>query len=166
MQTKYTQSFKIEAVKKYFTKSIGTTYEEVASNLGISKSTLHYWVKIMKKEKKEWGSRAPLARRPKEWLAAEKLESILETQNLSESELNSYCRSKGIFPHHLQTWKQEFQTGDYKNKRDLGETKTLRAENKILKKELRRKNKALAEAAALLILKKKVQNLWGNEEDV
>lgn len=43
--------------------------------------------------------------------------------------------------------------------------KTLRAENKALKKELNRKDRALAETAALLVLQKKVHEIWGNDED-
>jgi len=34
-----------------------------------------------------------------------------------------------------------------------------------LEKELRRKDKALAETAALLVLKKKVQEIWGDEDE-
>jgi hypothetical protein len=54
---------------------------------------------------------------------------------------------------------------DAKTTNDKVELKALRAENGLLKKELRRKESALAEAAALLILKKKVQSLWGTDED-
>jgi transposase len=36
---------------------------------------------------------------------------------------------------------------------------------KKLERELRRKEKALAEAAALLVLQKKVQAIWGDEDD-
>lgn len=43
--------------------------------------------------------------------------------------------------------------------------KTLRNENKALKKELNRKDKALAETAALLVLQKKVNEIWGSDED-
>ena len=45
------------------------------------------------------------------------------------------------------------------------ENRQLKNENKALKKELRRKEKALAEAAALLILQKKANRLWGYDED-
>ncbi len=45
------------------------------------------------------------------------------------------------------------------------ETKKLRNEIKELKKDLNRKNKALAETAALLVLQKKVNAIWGSNED-
>ena len=45
------------------------------------------------------------------------------------------------------------------------EIKNLKHENKVLKKELNRKEKALAETAALLVLQKKVHEIWGSDED-
>jgi len=41
----------------------------------------------------------------------------------------------------------------------------MKAKNKKLESELRRKDKALAEASALLILKKKANLIWGESED-
>jgi len=48
---------------------------------------------------------------------------------------------------------------------NAGQMKALKEENKQLSKELRRKDKALAEAAALLVLKKKVDEYWDLKED-
>jgi cytidylate kinase len=47
----------------------------------------------------------------------------------------------------------------------LSELKALKEENKRLEKEIRRKDKALAEAAALLILKKKAAMIFGEREE-
>ena len=166
MQTHYAKSFKIEAVKKCLNRSIGETYEEVAESLGMRKTTLYGWVKQMTKGRMEEGATSgPLERRPRDWTSSEKFEAILEVENMSEEEKNSYCRSKGIFPHHLQVWKQEFKSEKSRQRKDKSETKALKAEIKALQKELRRKEKALAEAAALLILKKKVQEIWGSDEE-
>lgn len=61
MQTSYTKSFKIEAVKKYLNRSIGETYEGVAKSLGTSKASLHGWVKQMTEGKmEEWATSGPL----------------------------------------------------------------------------------------------------------
>ncbi len=140
MQTHYTKAFKIEAVKKYLNRSIGETYEEAAESLGTSKASLHGWVKQMREGKMEEGATSgPLERRPRDWTSSEKFEAILEVENMSEEEKNSYCRSKGIFPHHLQAWKQEFKAWKGRQRKDKSEAKALRAENKQLKKELRRK---------------------------
>lgn len=82
--------------------------------------------------------------------------------------MGSYCRQKGIFPHHLEKWKKEFiqleKAGPSQDNR--GEVKQLRGEIKELQVELRRKEKALAETAALLVLKKKVQKLWEEDEEL
>ena len=52
-----------------------------------------------------------------------------------------------------------------KNQALQSENKKLKNENKQLALELRRKEKALAEAAALLILKKKADLIWGVDEE-
>ncbi len=96
-----------------------------------------------------------IERRPNDWSSSEKFEAILEVGGMSEEKMNSYCRSKGIFPHHLQAWKQEFKSAKTTSCKDRTETNALKAEIKTLQKELRRKDKALAETAALLVLKKK-----------
>ena len=78
-----------------------------------------------------------------------------------------YCRKHGIYTHHLTQWKQAFMNMNSHNKTTKHQTeiKVLKAENKTLKKELHRKEKALAETAALLVLKKKVHEIWGADED-
>ena len=81
--------------------------------------------------------------------------------------LSKLCRAQGIYSHHVTQWKLDFISGKpTKNKTvSLTEIKTLKDENKILKKELNRKDKALAETAALLVLQKKVHDIWGSDED-
>jgi hypothetical protein len=74
---------------------------------------------------------------------------------------------KGIFPHHITQWEIDFieqQSVSEKapNRHDL---KQLRQHNKALQKELNRKEKALAETAALLVLQKKVNHYYGSDEE-
>ena len=78
-----------------------------------------------------------------------------------------YCRKHGLFSHQLQQWKEEFmsQKTEQKNTQQLSELKALKAENKLLKQDLRRKEKALAKTAALLVLKKKADLIWRETED-
>jgi hypothetical protein len=73
--------------------------------------------------------------------------------------LNAFCRAQGVFPHHLETWQKEFINSTHKPAQETSD-KSLRDENKQLKKDLQRKEKALAEAAALLVLQKKFQAFW------
>ena len=89
----------------------------------------------------------------------------METQKLTQEELGGWCRERGLHTHHLGQWRREFVEGAGLVKTTQGEVRSLREENRGLKKELRRKDKALAETAALLVLKKKVDLIWGESEE-
>ena len=103
---------------------------------------------------------------PYHWTSAEKMEAIIEASKFSNEDLGEYCRKQGIFPHHLGAWKAEFiECQDKSRINNSTELKGLKNENKALAAELGRKEKALAETAALLVLKKKAHTLWGNSEE-
>lgn len=102
-------------------------------------------------------------KRPQDWTREEQLDVLLESAKLSEEELGAWCRQKGIHTHHLKKWRKELaqeQSGGQD-----GNVRKLKKEVKDLKKELNRKDKALAETGALLALKKKVDAIWGEEEE-
>jgi hypothetical protein len=101
-------------------------------------------------------------KRPSDWTLAEKLTALQETHALSGEALNVWCREKGLFAHHLTSWKNEFCAP--KTPVPVAQMRTLKDENDNLKKEILRKDKALAEAAALLVLQKKFRALWEDEE--
>ena len=168
MQTNYTKSFKIEAVKKFYMRKAGQSLSSIANSLRIAKSTLREWIKKMDQE--DLNSPSPsrggkVEKSPYQWSFGERLNALMGSNGLSGEELGSYCRQKGIFPHHLEKWKEEFIQLEKTNFKDnRGEVKQLRGEIKDLQGELRRKEKALAETAALLVLKKKVQKLWEEDE--
>lgn len=169
MLTKYSKQFKIEAVKKVFTREKDTSISSIARSLGIKISTFHGWVKAM--ENKDLTEDFPtsgeiIQKSPYQWSVKERFDSIIESSKLSKEELSEYCRKKGIFPHHLENWKNEFIKSFSKGRSDSTETKKLKNEIKTLSFELKRKEKALAEAAALLVLKKKATDLWGLKEEV
>jgi transposase len=167
MQTKYSKKFKIEAIKKALSRSSDTTLTSIAHSLDLKMSTLCGWIKNMSNKEDS----APLSREgvdkksPYNWTAKEKLDALLESNNLSQEEISEYCRKKGIFPHHLERWKAEFINSSDKQKvgrsTEIGD---LKNQVKSLNTELRRKEKALAEAAALLVLKKKIHDLWDSDE--
>jgi len=99
-----------------------------------------------------------IPQRPEDWTPTQRLEAIMQSAALDQEPLNAFCRKQGIFPHHLDDWKQAFI-----NSYPSSNTKTdnaLRLELNQVKKELNRKEKALAEAAALLVLQKKCQAFW------
>jgi 3-hydroxyisobutyrate dehydrogenase-like beta-hydroxyacid dehydrogenase len=94
---------------------------------------------------------------------------VVETAALSESELGEYYRKKGLHPEQVKQWKQQcpqgFQSNGQQAKILKQQTKEDKAEIKWLKKDLRFKEKALAETAALLVLRKKLIAFYGEEPE-
>lgn len=99
-----------------------------------------------------------------EWPAAAKFAAVLETATLSEIELSEYCRSKGLYPEQIQAWREACIQGQLsvraQHQAEKAQTKADKKRIRELERELRRKDKALAEAAALLILQKKLDAYW------
>jgi len=175
MRAKFSQSFKVQAVEKALSRSDLTSLREISDSLGIGQSTLQKWiVKSRSQEFESISNEGILSvgarikeRRPQDWSPEEKLDMIIRCAVLSEDEVSNICREQGLYPHHVKQWKRDFVGGAAVNtpvNRPL-EAKHLRQENKALKKELNRKDRALAETAALLVLQKKVHAIWGNDED-
>lgn len=99
----------------------------------------------------------------------ERFTIILETASLNEMELGEYCRQKGIYPEDIKSWKDTFiQDSSSTTKKSKSQRQQEHQQSKTIQQlssELRRKDKALAEAAALLVLQKKFQALWTESED-
>ncbi len=176
MKTRFTQSFKIQAVEKALSRTEETRLQEIAENLGVGYSTLGKW--IAKANKQELGavsdetasslSRMTKERRPQDWSLEERLSMVIACGSLDEAAVSEHCRSQGLYPHHIKQWQEDFmsETRLNNNAKTRSERNELKRENTALKKELRRKDSALAETAALLVLQKKVNAIWGNDEEV
>ena len=172
MSQKFTEGFKIQAVEKALKRSPEITLVEMAETLGVSRSALQRWITQTKNHELE-ASTFPMPimtnkeKSPQDWSSEERLKMIIESNGLSEEAISELCRAQGIFPHHIKEWKQQFIAGTVLSSETKKQVsiKTLRNEIKALNKDLNRKNKALAETAALLVLQKKVTALWGNNED-
>jgi hypothetical protein len=87
---------------------------------------------------------------------------------MNEAELSVYCRERGLYPEQIGQWRRACEQA---NDWDRSQNKRLRESRKIdgkrikaLKRELKYKDKALAETAALLVLRKKAQAIWGDGE--
>jgi transposase-like protein len=136
--------------------------EQIAEEHGVGFSTLQRWLR----EAKRAGEpvMAKKEKRPQDWTKEERLNALLEAAKLSDEELGAWCRQKGLHTHHLEKWRKEL--AQEQPKTENATSKQLKKEIKDLKKELSRKDKALAETSALLVLKKKADAIWGdNEED-
>jgi len=107
-------------------------------------------------------------KRPEDWTSEEKFAAVLEATGIPDEQLGAFLRSKGLHETHLQQWRLQMLSGldkktapRKKTKRNGTDVKKIKA----LEKEVKRKDKALAETAALLVLKKKVHQIWGDEDD-
>ena len=159
MKAVYSKAFFEQALVKVFTRG-DRTVSSVADDLNMNCHTLKNWMKrgtvsqsneLVTKEK-----------RPQDWSAEEQLLALQESHSLSGEVLAAWCREHGVFAHNLTAWKTAF-CAESKAAPSQRELRVLKDENEQLKRELVRKEKALAEAAALLILQKKFRALWEGE---
>ena len=160
MTTKYSEAFIEQALAKAYSRG-DRTISEVADDLNVKHHTLKYWMK--NKSVTKSGVSATREKRPQDWTAEEQLVALHDTHGLSGEALQAWCRDRGIFAHHLSSWKTAFCTEGKEPASGAREVRALKDENVKLKRELVRKDKALAEAAALLILQKKFRALWEDE---
>lgn len=109
-------------------------------------------------------SELPSALAAESWTAAQRLLALQQTHGLSGTALHAWCREKGLFEHQLVAWRDAFCAIAAPDSRDTKlALRELQTRHDGLQRELRRKEKALAEAAALLVLQKKFQALWEDE---
>ena len=162
----YSERFKHSMAAKILTPG-GPSALSLSHETGISQTALSRWARVYKfKGLEQMGEEL---RRPKDWNTEERFDALVSSNNLRGPALGAYLRKTGLTTAHLAKWKQEFTRGNQLSK--VGrkpkdpEVKSLEKEVKFLKRDLRRKDKALAEASALLILKKKAQEIWGKDED-
>ena len=121
---------------------------------GIKPSTLYSW----QKQFKTTGFVVSKVIPPDQRSAEEKFAIVLETATLSENEVSEYCRTKGLYPEQIKAWKHACiaaNSTDVSTQKKASESKDDKKRIKQLEKELNRKEKALAETAALLVLRKK-----------
>ncbi len=163
---RFTQKFKVKSVEKALSRQPDQNLEDIAKDLGVGYSTLQKWIRLAKNNKLEKPEDIMLKeRRPQDWNKAQRFDAILHCHSLDEKEISIYCRESGIYPHHINQWKTEFLSDIQSTSTQfMSEHKKLKQENKRLQKQLNRKDKALSETAALLVLSKKCQAIWGEEE--
>lgn len=160
---KYSTETKAALVKKVLTNT-DQPIRKIAVAAGVPPSTLEGWVR-------EYRQSTPISKidvssaNAQNLTQAERFKILVESLNLPEEEVGSYCRKKGLYREQLKEWEKTFmEQGDTeKTKRMTREIKMLRIENKTQRQELGRKDKALAEISALLVLKKSLHSFMGKE---
>lgn len=161
MTAKYPEAFIEQALVKVYSRG-DRSIKSVAEDLNVNHHTLKYWMKNKVVNIKD----APPARekRPQDWTAAEQFAALQATHGLSGEALQAWCREHGIFPHHLTSWEAAFCADVKEPEAGARGIRTLKNKVAQLEREIVRKNGALAEAAALLVLQKKFRALWEDEE--
>jgi len=158
---RYSLAFKESQVKKVLPPSNGSI-KEVSVEAGISEQTLRNWINKAKEGTLQRGNTVSgTGRSPRE-----KLNLVIESRTISDEKIGHWLREKGLHSEHLTQYEQELRDMvEDNNHKDKQKIKELEKQNKNLQKELRKKEKALAEMAALYTLKKKAEDIWGENED-
>jgi len=139
---------------------------QISRDTGVSAQTLYHWKNQYKRE----GKVVPAdPSNPENWSAQDKLAVVIESASLNEQALSEYCRLKGLYVEQIERWKAlalvGYETPGRLTTNERQELKQAKRQKRQIEKELRRKEKALAETAALLVLSKKCNAIWGDEEE-
>lgn len=158
---KYSKRMKESVLRKVLPPE-NRSVSDVAMEMGISEQTIYSW-----KRQAENGTLSMEGTgSPRDTVQLERYNLLLESKSLGEDDLGAWLREKGLHSEHLTLWQQEIQdTLSNKDTTIMEENRRLKKEKKELERELRRKEKALAEMAALVTLKKKAEAIWGDKGD-
>ena len=135
-----------------------SSVEHVSREVGVGVATLERW-------RADALANGPGAG-PQRWTPAARLQAVIATATMDDATRSGWCREQGLYPAELEAWKQDAIAG-------LGEPRAASAVEarqdrrrvKELERELHRKDKALAETAALLVLAKKLSAVFRTDED-
>lgn len=157
-----------EAILQKMAPPMSLTIPELAEQEGISAATLYNWRKQARARGQVLPSRST---QPDQWTSQEKFRIVLETAPMNEAEFAAYCRERGLYPEQVEAWRDACMNANADAAEQSKQQRQARKEEqkrlRKLERELRRKDKALAETAALLTLSKKAEAIWGttNDED-
>lgn len=162
---RYTQERKAEIIKRMMPPN-NESVAQLSKNEGITEVTLYKW----RKEARTAGVATPgNGQTSDKWNSQDKFLIVMETYTMNELELAEYCRKKGLYHEQIEAWKAiclqaNGQVFDQAKQLNV-QLKEVKVHAKALEKDLRNKERALAEAAALLLLRKKARAIWGDDEE-
>ena len=164
-RNRYTSEFKEQAMSKARQRG-ARTLESVANELNISLGSLKGWLKASNHKAADSAPASlPSDTAAQLWSPAQRLLALNESHALQGVALHAWCREKGLFEHQLKQWREAFcSTAEPNAHQAKAELRELRAKHEQLQRDLRRKDRALAETAALLVLQKKFRALLEDED--
>ncbi len=152
---RYGQEFKDRAVARLLPPE-SAPLKDVANEIGVGVGTLERWR----------SDALAQPARERVWTAAARFDAVLTTAAMDEAGKSSWCRANGVYPQELSNWRETAMSslsGTDVPRTSAQETKQNRRRIKELEREVNRKNKALAETAALLVLSKKVAAIFNKD---
>ena len=168
MRPIYDAKFRGE-IRKRMSPPSRETVTEISRATGISRQTLYSWRHLWKREGELVPARSSSA---EAWDSSDKLAAVIQAAGLNGADLGAYCRERGLYPQQLARWRQAAEYANGLDAPSMADQKELQRknqelirQNRRLERELQKKEKALAEAAALLLLTKKFDSLWPQERE-
>lgn len=154
---RYGQAFKERAVARLLPPE-SSPVERVSREIGVGAATLERW--------RSEALAQPAAQRT--WTAVARLEAVIATAALDEAGKSAWCREQGLYPSELERWRESATAAlraPEETGADTAQVRSARQRIKALEREVSRKDKALAETAALLVLSKKLSAVFGEGAD-
>ena len=154
---RYGQGFKDRAVARLLPPQ-SASVDEVAREVGVGAQTLQRWL----------GDALSRPARERAWTAPARLEAVIATASMDEAARGAWCREHGVYPQQLAQWRDsatQALAGPEEARASPQQTRQDRRRIKELEREVHRKDRALAETAALLVLSKKVAAIFNKGED-
>lgn len=137
---------------------------EVSRRTGVTEPTLYAW----RNQARTGGRVVPGdGSNANDWRPEDKFAMVVETLGMAEAELTEYCRRKGLYVEQILQWRSACMqaTSGVADRTSAAALAQEQRRSRLLEKELGRKERALAEAAALLVLSRKLEALRNRGED-
>lgn len=157
-QIRYTAAFHEWAVAQMMPPS-NQTVVALAQQTGVSVVTLRVWQDAARAEGKIMARSSKADAR---WSGSDKFQMVLEVAALSEAERSAYCRRKGIYPEQIARWRQACELA---NGTIADPASRSPAAVKAQEQRFKQMERDLAEARALLVLRKKAEAIWGKDAE-
>lgn len=177
MARSYSAAFRTKMVQR-LVGAKAVSANQLAQEVGIHQSTLSRWLRDAQhsdmgtsKGTEQMPPTSTATKQPpaRKLSADDKVRIVFAAESLAAEDLGALLRREGVHDAELETWRAAVKTaavaalkGTASNAAPARSAERKRIHE--LERELRRKDKALAEAAALLVLEKKLQALWGDED--
>ena len=168
MQPPYDAALR-EAVRIRMSPPNRESVAEIARDTGITAQTIYNW-------RSQWQKQCQLVpaspKPPEQWSAADKLAAVIQASGLSGTELGSFCRERGLYPKQVARWRQAAEDANGSSAPSMADQRELQRknqeliqQNRKLEREPQKKEKALTEAATLLMLSKKFNQIFQPDEE-